>query len=233
MTTIATVTLTQVGDTLPAATIAATLAATASVAATSPDFTHGQRCFRATTSAGAGEPVLAVIDPILVAHILRCTQRSPQPKMRIAGERCFHSSIASRMRRGALDSSLRLPPNGLSQRAGGERPRKIRRNDRVGRIHQGCLHLRQEGGFDQLEPEFLSKWPSPAAGLLLRHAVGSVHAYWEAGCRSAVSSVGDHQGKLPCSQHHTGSAEKPERDSPFCRFYHFVPPLRQFGLDSR
>jgi hypothetical protein len=25
---------------------------------------------------------------------------------------------------------------------------------------------------------------------------------------------------LPCSQHHTGSAEQPERDSPFCCFYH-------------
>ena len=32
------------------------------------------------------------------------------------------------------------------------------------------------------------------------------------------NSVGDNQGKLPSSQHHTGSAEQPERDSPLCRF---------------
>jgi hypothetical protein len=37
---------------------------------------------------------------------------------------------------------------------------------------------------------------------------------------------------LPCSQHHTGSAEQPVRYSPFCCFYHFVPPLRQLGLGS-
>ena len=65
MTTIAMVTLTQVGATLLGITIAATLAATASVAATSPDSTHGRRCFRATTAAGAGEAILAAVASIV------------------------------------------------------------------------------------------------------------------------------------------------------------------------
>ena len=69
--------------------------------------------------------------------------------------------------------------------------------------------------------------------LLQRHAAGSAHAYWEAAVEARLSSVGDNQGKLPCSQHHTGSAEQPEGYSPFCRFYHFVPPLRQLGLGSQ
>jgi len=53
------------GDPPAAITIATTLAATASVAATSPDSTHGRRCFRATTAAGAGEAILAAVDSIL------------------------------------------------------------------------------------------------------------------------------------------------------------------------
>ena len=57
MTTIAMVTLTQAGATLLAIIIAAILAATASVANTPPGSTHGRRCFRATTAAGAGEAV--------------------------------------------------------------------------------------------------------------------------------------------------------------------------------
>jgi hypothetical protein len=58
MTTIAMVTLTQGGSTRLAITIAAILAATASVATTPPDSTRGRRCFRATTAAGAGDAVL-------------------------------------------------------------------------------------------------------------------------------------------------------------------------------
>jgi hypothetical protein len=65
MTTIAMATLTQVGATLLAITIAAILAPTASVAATPPDSTHGRRCFRATTAAGAGEAIFAAVDSIL------------------------------------------------------------------------------------------------------------------------------------------------------------------------
>ena len=62
MTTIAMVPLTQGGATLLAAiTMAATLAATASVAATSPDSSDGRRCFHATTAAGAGEAILAAV----------------------------------------------------------------------------------------------------------------------------------------------------------------------------
>ena len=60
MTTIAMMRLTQ-ADTLAAITIAATLAATASEAATLPGSTHGRRCFRATTAAGAGDAVLAAV----------------------------------------------------------------------------------------------------------------------------------------------------------------------------
>ena len=66
----------------------------------------------------------------------------------------------------------------------------------------------------------------------LQRSAGRVHA-GKPLAEAPLSSVGNNQGKLPCSQHHTGSAEKPERNSPFCRFYHFVPPLRQLGLGSR
>ena len=72
----------------------------------------------------------------------------------------------------------------------------------------------------------VSKWPSPALWNRRVH-IG------EPLVEARLDSVGDNHGKLPCSQHHTGSAEKPERDAPFCRFYHFVPPLRQLGLGSR
>ena len=60
MTTIAMV---QVGATLPAAIImAATLAATAPVSATSPPSSDDRHCFRATTAAGAGEAMLTAVD---------------------------------------------------------------------------------------------------------------------------------------------------------------------------
>jgi hypothetical protein len=65
MTTIAMVTLTQAGATLLAIITAAILAATASVAATPPELTHGRRYFRATTAAGAGEAVLAAVDSLI------------------------------------------------------------------------------------------------------------------------------------------------------------------------
>ena len=64
MTTIAMMTLTQVGATLLAIITAVILAATASVVATPPDFTHGRRCFRATTTAGSAEAILAAVDSI-------------------------------------------------------------------------------------------------------------------------------------------------------------------------
>ena len=62
MTTVAIMTLTQVGANLLAAIITtATLAATASVAATSPDSMDSRLCFRAITLAGASEAILAVL----------------------------------------------------------------------------------------------------------------------------------------------------------------------------
>ena len=61
MTTIVMVTLTQGGATLLAIIITAILAATASVANTPPGSTHAQRCFRATTAAGAGDAVLGLV----------------------------------------------------------------------------------------------------------------------------------------------------------------------------
>ena len=62
MTTTAMVRLTRVEATLLAAfTMADTLAAIASLAATSPDSTDGRRCFRAITAAGIGEVILAAV----------------------------------------------------------------------------------------------------------------------------------------------------------------------------
>lgn len=76
MTTIAMMTLTQLGATLLAIITAAILAATASVVATPPDSTHGRRCFRATMAAGSAEVIMAV-DSILKyagAPISACKQ---------------------------------------------------------------------------------------------------------------------------------------------------------------
>jgi len=64
MTTIAMMTPMQVGATLLAIITAVILAATASVVATPPDFIHGRRCFRATTTAGSAEAILAAVDSI-------------------------------------------------------------------------------------------------------------------------------------------------------------------------
>jgi hypothetical protein len=64
MTTIAMVTLTQVGATLLAIITAVILAVTALVVATPPDSTHGRRCFRATTTAGSAEVILAAVGSI-------------------------------------------------------------------------------------------------------------------------------------------------------------------------
>ena len=67
-----------------------------------------------------------------------------------------------------------------------------------------------------------------AGSCSLQRSAGRVHA-GKPLAEAPLSSVGNNQGKLPCRQHHAGSAEKPERYSPFCRFYHIVPPLRQLG----
>jgi hypothetical protein len=53
---------------------------------------------------------------------------------------------------------------------------------------------------------------------LQRHAAGSARAYGTPLVEARLRSAGDNQGKLPCSQHHTGSAEKPVGYSPFCCF---------------
>ena len=63
MTTIAMMSLTQVGATLLAIT-AVILAATASVVATLPDSIHGRRCFRDTMAAGSADVMLAAVDTI-------------------------------------------------------------------------------------------------------------------------------------------------------------------------
>jgi hypothetical protein len=62
MTTIAMMTLTQVGATLLAIITAVILAATALVVATPPDSTHGRRCFRAIMAAGSADLILAAVE---------------------------------------------------------------------------------------------------------------------------------------------------------------------------
>ena len=102
MTTIAMVSLTLV-----VVIITAILAATASVATTPPDSMHGRRCFRATT-AGAGEAILAAVASILKyagAPIFNVQAVLPPARNADLGERCFHSSIASLLRRGVRGSA--------------------------------------------------------------------------------------------------------------------------------
>jgi len=66
MTTIAMMSLTQVGATLLAIITAVILGATASVVATLPDSIHGRRCFRDTMAAGSADVILAAMDTIKV-----------------------------------------------------------------------------------------------------------------------------------------------------------------------
>ena len=64
----------------------------------------------------------------------------------------------------------------------------------------------------------VSKWsslaPAHCSDTLQDRRVHTGKPLVEARLRSA----GDNQGKLPCSQHHTGSAEQPVGYSPFCCF---------------
>jgi hypothetical protein len=64
MTTIAMMSLTQVGATLLAIITAVILAATASVVPTAADSIHGRRCFRDTMAAGSADVMLAAVDTI-------------------------------------------------------------------------------------------------------------------------------------------------------------------------
>ena len=64
MTTIAMMSLTQVGATLLAIITAVILGATASVVATLPDSIQGRRCFRDTMAAGSADVTLAAVDTI-------------------------------------------------------------------------------------------------------------------------------------------------------------------------
>jgi hypothetical protein len=77
ITIIAMVILTQVGATLLAIIIAATLAATASAVATLPDSTQSRHCFRATTATGAGEAIFVAVDSILACAGTRAYLAGP------------------------------------------------------------------------------------------------------------------------------------------------------------
>jgi hypothetical protein len=79
MTIIAMVILTQVGATLLAITITATLAATASAVATLPDSTQSRHCFRATAATGAGEAIFVAVDSFWRARARGPNLRAPTP----------------------------------------------------------------------------------------------------------------------------------------------------------
>ena len=59
-------------------------------------------------------------------------------------------------------------------------------------------------------------------------SAGAARAYWKSLVEARLA--GDNQGKLPCSPNTTLAPPSSQNaDSPFCCFYHFVPPLVSWG----